>query len=104
MLNVLNDGRHLGNQFITLGGEQPGSLGEVFREELALRIIGQKPCQFAIFGFQHRCGRAEVIHFRLAQPVTDDRSRDTDAVEDIADVVKDAGSDLGHAGLARDLE
>ena len=42
--------------------------------------------------------------FGMADSVGDQGTGDVDAVKDVADVVQDAGGDLGHAGLPGDLK
>ena len=99
-----HDAGHFGDQFIALGGQEFGSLGEIFGEQFALGIGGQKLRELAVLAVQHGGGAAEIADLGLAQPVTHHRGGHTHAVEHIADVVEHAGGDLGHAGLPGDLE
>src|SRR5271169_2993934 len=47
---------------------------------------------------------SQTAHFGLLDGIDQQAGRDIDTVEDVADVMENAGGDFGHAGLARGLE
>lgn len=75
-------------------------LSDVFGELAALGIGGDEIAEVVGVIAHHRGELAEVVRPGFLHLVGNDGDGDIDAVEDVADVVEDAGGDLGHAGLA----
>jgi len=89
---------------LLLCGELLGEFVEIAEHLLALRVDGQKRAEVSLMLVQQRHQPGEAGDLRLADLLGHERSRDIDAVQHIADVVQDAGRDLGHAGFARRFE
>ncbi len=62
VLDELHHADHFGKQFIPLRDQQSGSFGQVFRNQLALWIIGQEPRQLTVLTLQHGRRPAEVLN------------------------------------------
>ena len=85
------------------GPQLVGQLDDEAGDEFALGIGGEEAGEVGLVLLEEAAELDEAGHFRAAQLLADEGGGDVDAVEDVADVVEDAGGDLGHAGLARGI-
>src|SRR6185369_8292005 len=103
LLNVI-DVAGEGSDLLDDGGlfllEDAGDGHEVAGEFAAAFVGGDVLGKIFFMLLDEIDGAGEVLDGGVAEFVREDAGGDVHAVEDVADVVEDAGGDLGHAGMA----
>ena len=90
--------------FLLFAGQVFGQVAQVGGQLFAFRVLGQKGGKIGGMGVEEGDGPGKIGELGTADFVEQERAGDIDAVEDVADVVQDAGGDVSHAGLAGDIE
>src|SRR5690606_4941298 len=104
VVDVLLEGVDFGEEAVAFVDEVGAEGLDVGGELVAFGVVGDEVGQVVGVGGEEFAGLDEVGGFGVAEAVGDEGGGDVDAVEHVADVVQDAGGDLGHAGLVGGAE
>jgi hypothetical protein len=100
VLDILVEFLELGEHVGVVLADVVGDGGEVIGEDFAFGIVGKELAGMDAVLVKKSDGAAEFGGFGDAESVGDEGGGDADGIEDITDVMEDAGSDLGFTGEA----